>query len=165
MLVTRFHIHAHLSTLTSPMRMQSGALTHKGKAEVWSISRIILPASSFADVWVHLLQTCGGNWIGPHWLPEGPWVKLWQCTKVSLVMPLPICMHYNYYSSKVQEPSTCHKVRLLQRHPCPLSEDQTWEEGFRGALRWNGLPASIRASRSNDVIPRSIKSHLLTYSI
>ena len=101
MLVTKFHIHGYLYTLTSPMWMQSGALAHKGKAEVWSMSRIMLLASSFADVWVHLLLTCGGNWTGPHWLPEGPWVKLWQCTKVSLDMALPICMHY---SSKAQEP-------------------------------------------------------------
>ena len=35
---------------------------------------------------------------------------------------------------------------------------------FRGVLKWNGLPASIRASKSND-ISSSIKSHLLTYSI
>ena len=35
---------------------------------------------------------------------------------------------------------------------------------FRGALRWNGLPVSIRTSKSND-ISSSIKSHLLTYSI
>ena len=48
--------------------------------------------------------------------------------QVSLVVALPICLHY---SSKVQEwnPSACHQVRLLQRHPCPSSEDRTWEEG------------------------------------
>ena len=67
-------------------------LAHKGKAEVWSTSRIMLPASSSADVWVHLLLTCGGNWTGPHWLLEGLWVKLWQFTKVSLVVALPICL-------------------------------------------------------------------------
>ena len=34
---------------------------------------------------------------------------------------------------------------------------------FRGAQRWNGLPASIRASMSSD-ISSSIKSYLLTYA-
>ena len=54
---------AHLIALqiTSPVWMQSGALAHKGKVEVCSISRIMLPTSSSADVWVHLLLTCGRN--------------------------------------------------------------------------------------------------------
>ena len=34
---------------------------------------------------------------------------------------------------------------------------------FRGAQRWNGLPASTRASMSSD-ISNSIKSHLLPYT-
>ena len=38
------------SSLTSPMWMQSGARAHKCKAEVWNISRTMLPPSSCIDV-------------------------------------------------------------------------------------------------------------------
>ena len=56
--------------------------------------------------------------------------------------------------------ASCRGIRV----PQVRTELGKKEFAFRGALRWNGLPASIRASRSND-ISSSIKSHLLTYSI
>ena len=111
------------SFLTSRMLMHSGTCAHKCKAEAWNVSRTMLPASSSVDAWVHQPLTCGVNSTSPHWLPEGQWVKLWLCTKVSLVAALPTCLHY---SIQVQVPTSMLPGLL----PTGVSKSPKWE------LKW-----------------------------
>ena len=69
-------------------------------------------------------------------------VKPWQCTKIWLWPWLFVSI----IPAKCKNSSTCHQLLRV-----PQMRTKLWKKAFsfRGALRWNGLPASIRASRSN----------------
>ena len=94
-------------------------------------------------------------------------MKLWLYTKVSLVAALPMYLSYlsalfHLSASTHQHATRSPSYRGIQ---CPQVRTEFGKKAFafRGAQRWNGLPASIRASMSSD-ISNSIKSHLLTYT-
>ena len=133
------------SSLTSHMRMQSGTHAH--------LPRCV--SASATDMQREL-----------HW----PTLASRRAVSEAMVVHQSVSGRSPAYLSALFHPSASthqHATRSASYRGFQVPKVRT-EMGkkafaFRGAQRWNGLPANIRASNSRD-ISSSIKSHLLTYT-